>query len=99
MYRFAYWDDGPLANINPNVQRLPYQHWYVNHVVTASGGQAGVRWYEFRAALHTATLSNVSLYPVWHLRSRLQQPLDGFHGAGQDGQCGHGLQHRQLNHV
>ena len=23
MYRFAYWDDGPLANINPNVQRLP----------------------------------------------------------------------------
>ncbi len=62
MYRFAYWDDGPLANINPNVQRLPYQHWYVNHVVTASGGQPGVRWYEFRAALHTATLSNVSLY-------------------------------------
>ena len=44
------------------MQRLPYQHWYVNHVATASGGQAAVRWYEFRAPLRSATLSNVSLY-------------------------------------
>jgi hypothetical protein len=62
MYRFAYWDDGPLAHVNPNAGRLPQQHWYVNHVTTASGGQAGVRWYEFRAPVRTVAVSNVNLF-------------------------------------
>jgi hypothetical protein len=62
MYRFAYWDDGPLAHVGPTAGRAPSQHWYVNHVTTASGGQGGVRWYEFRAPLRTATISNVTLF-------------------------------------
>ena len=62
MYRFAYWNDGVLSHVPPNASRLPSQHWYVNHVTTASGGQAGVRWYEFRAPVRTATISNVSLF-------------------------------------
>jgi hypothetical protein len=62
MYRFAYWDDGVLSHVGPNAGRLPSQHWYVNHVTTASGGQAGVRWYEFRAPVRTVTVSNVSLF-------------------------------------
>ncbi len=39
MYRFAY-DNDPVGG---------NQHWYVNHDVEASGGQIGVRWYEFHA--------------------------------------------------
>ena len=39
MYRFAY-DNDPVGGV---------QHWYVNHDVEASGGQIGVRWYEFQA--------------------------------------------------
>ena len=39
MYRFAYYND-PVGG---------KQHWYVNHDVEASGGQIGVRWYEFQA--------------------------------------------------
>jgi len=62
MYRFAYWDDGPLAHVPPNAGRLPQQHWYVNHVTTASGGQGGVRWYEFRAPVRTSTISSVRLF-------------------------------------
>jgi len=62
MYRLAYWDDGPLANVGSHATRAPAQHWYVNHVTTASGGQAGVRWYEFRAPVRTVTISDVSLF-------------------------------------
>jgi hypothetical protein len=62
MYRFAYWNDGPLAHVGPNAAHLPQQHWYVNHVTTASGGQGGVRWYEFRAPVRTVTISNVGLF-------------------------------------
>ena len=62
MYRFAYWDDGALSHVSPNTRRLPQQHWYVNHVVTASGGQAAVRWYEFRANVRTSTINDVRLF-------------------------------------
>lgn len=62
MYRFAYWDDGPLSNVGTHATRIPAQHWYVNHVVAASSGQAGVRWYEFRAPVRTVTISNLSLF-------------------------------------
>jgi hypothetical protein len=55
MYRLAYWNDGPSSSVGA-------QHWYVNHVTTASGGQAGERWYEFRAPVRTVTISDVSLY-------------------------------------
>lgn len=55
MYRLAYWNDavGPKPGA---------QHWYVNHVTTTSSGQAGERWYEFRAAQRKSTIANVSLY-------------------------------------
>src|ERR1035441_1162982 len=50
MYRFAYWNDGPPPNATAcAVCGGPHaQHWYVNGDVEASGGQIGVRWYEFR---------------------------------------------------
>ncbi len=62
MYRFSYWDDGPLVNVKPNAGPLHQQHWYVNHVTTASGGQAGVRWYEFRANVQTVGIGGVRLF-------------------------------------
>jgi len=62
MYRLAYWDDGPLANVGSHATRAPAQHWYVSHVATASGGQAGMRWYEFRAPVRTVSIAGVSLY-------------------------------------
>ena len=63
MYRFAYWDDGPLANVPATPPKpAPAQHWFVNHVVTASNNQAGVRWYEFTAPIKTVTISGLSLF-------------------------------------
>ncbi len=63
MYRFAYWNDGPL----PSVTATPpipanAQHWFVNHVVTASGGQAGVRWYEITSTTRPTNINNLLLY-------------------------------------
>ncbi len=62
MYRFSYWDDGPLASVTATAGRLPQQHWYVNHVTTASGGQAGVRWYELRANVRAVDITGVRLF-------------------------------------
>lgn len=63
MYRFAYWEDQPLAHVSATPPRpTPAQHWLVNHIVQASGGQAGIRWYEFTAPIKTANLSNVTLF-------------------------------------
>ena len=63
MYRFAYWDDGPLVNVPPTPPKpAPAQHWFVSHVTTASGGQAGMRWYEFTAPIKTVTISGLSLF-------------------------------------
>ncbi len=62
MYRFAYWDDGPAVSVGANAGRLRQQHWYVNHVTTASSSQAGVRWYEFRANVKKVDLTGVSLF-------------------------------------
>jgi hypothetical protein len=62
MYRFAYWDDGALNHVPAHATRLPQQHWYVNHVVTASGGQAAVRWYEFRTNVRTSAITDVRLF-------------------------------------
>jgi hypothetical protein len=62
MYRLAYWNDLAPATTKPGSVAGPRQHWYVNHVVSASGGQAGVRWYEFRAAEMMVTLSGLSVY-------------------------------------
>ncbi len=52
MYRFAYWNDGIAPSAAPcAICAVPhFQHWYVNGDVESSGGEMGVRWYEFRAA-------------------------------------------------
>jgi len=61
MYRFAYWEDEPLANVLATPPKpVPSQHWLVNHSVETSGGSGAVRWYEF-----TAPIKNV---PVTALR-------------------------------
>src|SRR5208283_211055 len=58
MYRFAYWNDGPLAHVTATPPKpIPSQHWFLNHVATASGGQAGVRWYEMTAPIKTVTIN------------------------------------------
>ena len=62
MYRLAYWNDGVPDHVKPSALPVPSQHWYVNHVTTASGGQAGVRWYEFRTPVRTITISDISLF-------------------------------------
>ncbi len=62
MYRFAYWADPASESVVQSVAGQPHQHWYVNHVVSASGGQAGVRWYEFRAASRPVTISGLTLF-------------------------------------
>ncbi len=50
MYRFAYWEDPPSANVQATPPRpAPAQHWLVNHSVLGSQGNAAVRWYEFTA--------------------------------------------------
>ena len=50
MYRFAYDNAGGA------------QHWYVNHSVEASGGQIGVRWYEFQAPQISIPPSGLTLF-------------------------------------
>jgi hypothetical protein len=63
MYRFAYWNDGPLPSATATPP-LPAnaQHWFVNHVVTASGGQAGVRWYEITGSTRPTNINSLLLY-------------------------------------
>jgi len=57
MYRFAYWEDQPLANVLANPPRpAPAQHWFVNWDVTASGGNIGPRWMEVTAPIKKITL-------------------------------------------
>ncbi len=63
MYRFSYWEDQPLVSVRATPPLpLPLQHWFFNHVTTASGGQAGVRWYEAVAQIRAVPISGVSLY-------------------------------------
>jgi len=63
MYRFAYWEDQPLANVlaTPPLP-APAQHWFVNHSVIASGGNAGVRWYEFTAPIRTVPVTSLGVF-------------------------------------
>jgi len=63
MYRFAYWEDQPTVSVKATPPKpVPSQHWFVNHVTTASGGQAGVRWYEFTAPIKSVGVGGVSLF-------------------------------------
>ena len=57
MYRFAYWEDQPLANVLGTPPKpVPSQHWLVNGDVTASQGQNAPRWMEITAPIKKITL-------------------------------------------
>src|SRR5271167_213358 len=63
MYRFAYWDDGPLVNIQPNPPKpINSQHWLVNWDVTASGGNIGPRWMEVLAPIKVVTPASLNVF-------------------------------------
>ena len=62
MYRFAYWNDLAPTSAAPSAVVGPRQHWYVNHVAKASGGQAGVRWYEFQAPVMVVNTGALTLH-------------------------------------
>jgi hypothetical protein len=57
MQRVAYWNDGPQDSVPASGSASRSQHWYANHTVQASGGQAGIRWYEFRAPVEAVAIS------------------------------------------
>ena len=57
MYRFAYWEDQPQANVLATPPKpAPAQHWLVNFDVQASGGNIGPRWIEFTAPIKAVQL-------------------------------------------
>jgi len=62
MYRFAYTDDQPLGHVGPTAGQVPRQHWVVSHSVETSGGQAGMRWYEFVAPQHVVPATALTLF-------------------------------------
>jgi hypothetical protein len=63
MYRLAYWEDQPLVSVTATPPKpVPSQHWFVNHIVAGSGGQVGVRWYEFTTPIKKVDLSGISLF-------------------------------------
>ena len=70
MYRFAYWNDGVAPSVSPCATCRPphFQHWRVNGDVESSGGETGVRYYEFTAppapgigTLTSSTLTTTTL--------------------------------------
>ena len=63
MYRFAYWEDPPLATVRATPPKpAPSQHWLVNQTVIASGGNDGVRWYEFTAPIKNVPVTALTLF-------------------------------------
>ena len=63
MYRFAYWEDQPLANVLATPPKpVPAQHWLVNFDVTASGGNVGPRWMEFTAPIKVVTPPQIAIF-------------------------------------
>jgi hypothetical protein len=63
MYRFAYWEDQPLASVNATPPKpAPAQHWLVNFDVTASGSQNGVRWFEFTAPIKVVQPTDLTVF-------------------------------------
>src|SRR5271165_1371070 len=63
MYRFAYWEDPPLANVTATPPKpAPSQHWFDNHSVIASGGNSAVRWYEFTAPIKNVPVTSLAVF-------------------------------------
>ena len=62
MYRLAYWNDFPPATPPKTIATVPTQHLFANHAVTASLGQLGTRWYEFRAPQVPIPVTSLTLF-------------------------------------
>jgi hypothetical protein len=62
MYRFAYYNEPFPVTPPTSPLNTPHQHWYVNGDVEASGGQIGVRWYEFRALQNRVPVTGINLF-------------------------------------
>ena len=63
MYRFAYWEDQPSANVRatPPIPP-PVQHWYVDWDVTDNTGANAVRWMEVTANLKTVQPTDLRVF-------------------------------------
>ncbi len=62
MYRFAYWEDPPLANVLATPPKpVPAQHWFVNFDVFASTS-IGVRWFEFTAPIKSVPVTSLGVF-------------------------------------
>ena len=62
MYRFAYWEDPPLANVLATPPKpAPSQHWFVNFDVYANPNM-GVRWFEFTAPIKNVPVTSLSVF-------------------------------------
>jgi len=83
MYRLAYWNDFSPATPPKTLATVPVQHLYVNHAVTASSGQMGTRWYEFRAPQSPVPVHIVNRVPGRNVCSGCKLSLDGLDCAGQ----------------
>jgi hypothetical protein len=63
MYRFAYWEDPPLANVLATPPKpVPAQHWLINWDVTASQGQNAIRWMEVTAPIKKVDPTALSVF-------------------------------------
>jgi hypothetical protein len=62
MYRFAYWEDQPLANVLATPPKpAPAQHWFVNFDVYANPN-IGVRWFEFTAPIKNVPVTALGVF-------------------------------------
>jgi hypothetical protein len=62
MYRFAYWEDQPLANVPPSPPLPPpAQHWLVDFDVYATSS-IGVRWFEFTAPIRKVPVTSLNVF-------------------------------------
>ncbi len=63
MYRFAYWEDQPLANVKATPPKpAPAQHWFATFDVQASGGNSGERWFEFTAPIKVVPVTALGIF-------------------------------------
>jgi hypothetical protein len=63
MYRLAYWEDQPLANVTATPP-LPVlaQHWLATFDVQASGGNGAPRWFEFTAPIKKVPVTSIGIF-------------------------------------
>jgi len=97
MYRFAYWEDQPLANVLATPPKpAPAQHWFVNFDVTASGGNIGPRWMELTAPIKSVPVTSLTVFQqgtyapdgIWRWMGSLTRDKMGNILLGYSKSCG-----------